>query len=93
MARPDVLTIRPSTALTFDENPSFVYRSISFLTSDSLGTDLPANTSQAGLDSTYDFIRLTVDPSKAQEVALSGAGTTKGNTAGDIVLAVKLADD
>jgi hypothetical protein len=93
LARPDVLTIRPSTALTFDENPSFVYRSISFLTSDSLGTDLPANTSQAGLDSTYDFIRLTVDSAKAQEVALAGTGTTKGNTAGDVVLAVKLADD
>ena len=93
LARPDVLTIRPSTALTFDENPSFVYRSISFLTSDSLGTELPENTSQAGLDSTYDFIRLTVEPAKAQEVALSGTGTTKGGTAGDIIIAVKLADD
>ena len=93
LARPDVLTIRPSTALTFDENPNFVYRSISFLTSDSLGNDLPANTSQAGLDSTYDFIRLTIDPAKAQEVALAGTGTTKGNTVGDVVLAVKLADD
>jgi len=93
LARPDVLTIRPSTALTFDENPGFVYRSISFLTSDSLGTDLPANTSQAGLDSTYDFIRLTVDPSKAQETSLSNTGTTKGNTVGDTVLAIKLADD
>ena len=93
LARPDVLTIRPSTALTFDENPGFVYRSISFLTSDSLGTELPANTSQAGLDSTYDFIRLTVDPAKAQETPLSSTGTTKGNTAGDVVLAIKLADD
>ena len=43
LARPDVLTIRPSTALTFDENPTAIYRSISFLTSDSLGADLPAN--------------------------------------------------
>ena len=93
LARPDVLTIRPSTALTFDENPDFVYRSISFLTSDSLGTDLPANTSQAGLDSTYDFIRLTIESSKAQESALAGSGTTKGNTVGDTVLAVKLADE
>jgi len=92
LARPDVLTIRPSTALTFDENPGFVYRSISFLTSNSLGTDLPANVAQAGLDSTYDFIRLTVDSAKAQETPLSGTGTTKGNTAGDIVLAVKLCD-
>lgn len=93
LARPDVLTIRPSTALTFDENPDFVYRSISFLTSDSVGNDLPENTSQAGLDSTYDFVRLTIDTAKAQETALSGSGTTKGNTAGDVVLAVKLADE
>ena len=92
LARPDVLTIRPSTALTFDENPDFVYRSISFLTSDSLGNDLPENTSQAGLDSTYDFIRLTVDSAKAQETPLSGSGTTKGGTVGDTVIAVKLAD-
>ena len=92
LARPDVLTIRPSTALTFDENPDFVYRTISFLTSDSLGTDLPANVAQGGLDSTYDYIRLTVDSAKAQETALSSTGTTKGNTAGDIVLAVKPCD-
>ena len=92
LARPDVLTIRPSTALTFDENPDFVYRSISFLTSDSLGNELPDNTSQAGLDSTYDFIRLTVDSAKAQEVALAGTGTTKGNTVGDVILAIKLGD-
>jgi len=92
LARPDVLTIRPSTALTFDENPDQVYRSISFLTSDSLGDELPVNTSQAGLDSTYDFIRLTVDTAKAQETPLSSTGTTKGNTAGDVVLAVKICD-
>ena len=92
LARPDILTIRPSTALTFDENPDFVYRSISFLTSDSLGDELPENTSQAGLDSTYDYIRLQIDSSKAQEVALAGAGTTKGNTVGDVVLAVRPCD-
>ena len=92
LARPDVLTIRPSTALTFDENPDFVYRSISFLTSDSIGNDLPPNTSQAGLDSTFDFIRLTIEPSKAQETALSSTGTTKGATVGDVVLAIKQAD-
>jgi hypothetical protein len=93
LARPDILTIRPSTALTFDENPDVVYRSISFLTSDSLGNELPENTSQAGLDATYDFIRLTIDSAKAQETPLNNGGTTKGNTAGDVVLAVKLADE
>ena len=92
LSRPDVLSIRPSTALVFDENPGFVYRSISFLTSDSLGNELPENTSQAGLDSTYDFIRLQIDSAKAQETPLSSTGTTKGNTAGDVVLAIKLAD-
>ena len=93
LARPDVLTIRPSTALTFDENPTAIYRTISFLTSDSLGTDLPSNTAQAGLDSTYDYIRLTVDSAKAQETPLSSTGTTKGNTVGDVILAIKLGDD
>ena len=93
LARPDVLTIRPSTALTFDENPTAIYRTISFLTSDSLGTDLPDNTAQAGLDSTYDFVRLTIDPAKAQETPLSSTGTTKGNTVGDVVLAIKPADE
>ena len=100
LARPDILTIRPSTALVFDENPGYVYRSISFLTSDSVGNALPANTSQAGLDSTYDFIRLQIDSAKAQEVIgnvtdggvpLSG-GTTKGGTPGDVVLAIARCD-
>ena len=88
LARPDVLSIRPSTALIFEENPGFVYRSISFLTSDSLGNELPANTLQAGLDSSYDYIRLLVDSAKAQEVALAGTGTTKGATAGDVRIAL-----
>lgn len=92
LARPDILTIRPSTALVFDENPGLVYRSISFLTSDSLGNELPENTSQVGLDSTYDFIRLVVNSAKAQETALAGDGTTKGGTIGDRVIAVNLAD-
>ena len=97
LARPDVLTIRPSTAVVFDENPGFIYRSISFLTSDSLGTELPANTSQAGFDTTYDYIRLLVNSAKAQEsantvidsdsVPLTATGT-KGGTAGDTVLAI-----
>ena len=99
LARPDVLTIRPSTAVIFDENPSFVYRSISFLTSDSLGNELPPNTSQAGFDEGYDYIRMLIDSAKAQESVgkvyepgginkLTG-GTTKGGTAGDTILAVQ----
>ena len=88
LARPEKLQVRPSTAVLFDENPQFVYRSISFLTSDSIGTELPVGTLQVGFDTGYDYIRLLVDSAKAQEVNLSGTGTTKGGTAGDSRIAL-----
>jgi len=88
-ARPDVLTIRPSTAVIFNENPDFVYRSISFLTSDSLGNELENDELQSGFDATYDYIRLIIDSAKAQEAPLAAGGTTKGGTVGDTVLAVQ----
>jgi len=93
IVRPDVLSIRPSTAVIFDENPDQIYRSISFLGSDSLGTLLSNDQSQAGFDTGYDFIRLVIDSAKAQEVALSGTGTTKGGTIGDTVLALQVGLD
>jgi hypothetical protein len=97
IARPDILTIRPSTAVIFRENPDYVYRSISFLTGDALGNDLPEDNSLAGFDSTYDYVRLVVDVVNAQNTIgtvldLAGApltgGTTLGNTAGDRTIAV-----
>jgi hypothetical protein len=98
IARPDILTIRPSTAVIFRENPGTVYRSISFLTADATGETLPEDNSLAGFDSTYDYVRLVTDSTTAQEnigsvygldgiTALSG-GTTMGNTAGDTTIAV-----
>jgi hypothetical protein len=87
LARPDVLSIRPSTAVVFNENPNQIYRSISFLNSDSIGNELPNGTLQAGFDESYDYIRMIVKSDKAQEVALAGSGTTKGGTAGDVVIA------
>jgi hypothetical protein len=88
LARPDVLSIRPSTAVIFDEDTSAVYRSISFISSDSIGNDLPADQSQAGFDASYDYIRLIIDSEKAAETALAGSGTTKGGTIGDVILAL-----
>ena len=93
LARPDVLSIRPSTAVVFSSNPTQIYRSISFLNSDSIGTELPNGTLQAGFDESYDYVRMLVKTDKAQEVALAGSGTTKGGTAGDVVLAVQAALD
>ena len=94
IARPDVLTIRPSTAVIFNENPNTVYRSISFLTSDSIGTVLGDNVAQAGFDETYDYIRLLIDQTNAQLTTHAGVGgTTMGNTAGDDVIAVQATVD
>jgi hypothetical protein len=90
---PDVLTIRPSTAIVFDENPEQVYRSISFLTSNSVGDDLSFNQVQAGFDSSYDYIRLIVNNQRAVESAFAGTGTTMGSTTGDIVLALEPGTD
>ena len=97
IARPDILTIRPSTAVIFRENPDYVYRSISFLTADALGNELPDTNSLAGFDSTYDYVRLVVDVVNAQNTIgtvldLAGdpltGGTTLGDTAGDTTIAV-----
>jgi len=97
LARPDVLTIRPSTAVVFDENPGQIYRSISFLNSNSIGDELEDGYLQAGFDEGYDYIRMLVKSDKAQEVVgnvfdgttpLTG-GTEKGGTIGDVVLALQ----
>lgn len=89
LARPDVLAIRPSTAIVFDEDPDTVYRSVSFTGADSVGNVLAEGESLAGFDSSYDYIRMIVDSSNAQGVALAGTGTTKGFTIGDTVIALE----
>jgi len=95
--RPDVLSIRPSTAIVFRENPDYVYRSISFGTADATGEALLNDETLAGFDSTYDYIRLVVDRVNGQSNAntvydldgnpLTNTGTM-GDTAGDTVIAV-----
>lgn len=97
IAKPDILTIRPSTAIIFKENPNIVYRTVSFLTSDSIGNNLSNTSAQAGFDETYDYIRLIVNSAKAQENANLivnedstplNIGGTKGASIGDSVIAV-----
>ena len=98
IARPDILTIRPSTAVVFAENPDTVYRSISFLTADAAGNTLGNDESLAGFDSTYDYVRLVVNRTEAQKaigsvfdtdgVTRLAGGTTMGNTAGDTTIAI-----
>jgi hypothetical protein len=95
--RPDVLSIRPSTAVVFGENPDTVYRSISFLTADATGEALDVDETLCGFDSTYDYVRLVVDSTQGQANAntvydldgnpLTNTGTM-GNSAGDTIIAV-----
>jgi hypothetical protein len=90
---PDVLTIRPSTAVVFNENKSEVYRSISFITTNSLGDPLESDQVQVGFDTGYDYIRLLIDPSRISETVFAGSGTTTGATPGDTVIALQAVAD
>ena len=98
----DTLNIRPSTAVIFDENPGYVYRSISFQGTDSVGVSLLDTQTAIGIDTVYDYIRVIIDQTKAQEsvtsvLDLAGLalvnGTTMGHTAGDTILAVEATAD
>jgi len=96
------LKIRPSTAIIFDENPNYVYRSISFQKSDSVGNLLTDTQTALGIDTVYDYVRLIIDQTKAiepigntlnaQGIALTG-GTTKGHTVDDTTLALQVTAD
>ena len=90
---PDILVIRPSTAVIFDAAPEIVYRSISFATTDSIGNALEENQSLSGFDSTFDYVRMIVDPFRAGQSDFAGAGTTMGATQGDTTLAINLLTD
>ena len=84
----DVATTRPSSALIFDQEPSTIYRVISFNTTNALGVALPSGTQQVRLDSTYEYIKLVVDDTNSQLTTFAGTGTTMGATAGDVVIAI-----
>jgi len=88
IANNETLTIRPSTALVFDENPNTVYRTINFGTNDLANNDLPVGQVLAGIDETYDYIRLIVDQTKASEGDIVDSTGTMGGTIGDDLIAV-----
>jgi len=85
----NVATIRPSTAIVFDEQDDFTYRTIALGGADSLGNALGSGSVLATFDSNYDYIRMTVDQSNVTGTAFAGAGTTHGATAGDRVIAIE----
>ncbi len=88
-----VTSIRPSTALIFDENLNQVYRTISFNNQDADNSALPADRFQVVFDAGFKSLNLTVNQTQANDTANSGSGTTKGATVGDVVLAIEKLTD
>ena len=84
-----VTSIRPSTALIFDENLNQVYRTISFNNQDADNTALAADQFQIVFDSGFKHLNLTVNQTEAVNNTFAGAGTTMGSTVGDVVIAIE----
>ena len=89
------LTIRPSTAVNFQDDPEFTYRSISFGATNSAGGLLEDTESLTGFDASYDYVRLNVNPQYINAVpadfAISGGFSgTFGGATGDTTIAVNI---
>ena len=84
-----VTSIRPSTAVIFEENTNRVYRSISFNNQDSDNSALPADRFQIVFDGGFSHVNLTMRDAEAALNTYAGVGTTMGATAGDVVLAIE----
>jgi len=84
----NIAVIRPSTAIVFDEQDDYTYRTISFNGTDAVGQALPgANQQLVTFDANYDYIRLIVDQSGVSDTTYAPSGT-QGATQGDTVIAV-----
>jgi hypothetical protein len=86
----DTTTTKPSTAITLDENSDITYRSINYGLTDSIGGALGATERVITFDSTYRYIKLIIDNTESQNSTYAGTGTTMGDTAGDVVIAIGL---
>jgi hypothetical protein len=56
----DRLTIRPSTAINFAEQPEFTYRAISFAREDAIGSSVDKTATYTSTDISFDFVQLVV---------------------------------
>ena len=79
---------KPTTAIVFDETSTITYRSISYSTSNPVGAALPANTALIAFDDVYDYVKMTLNETEAQNNTHAGSGTTMGHTVGDVVIAI-----
>ena len=80
--------IRPSTAIVFDEQDDYTYRTIAFNGTDAVGTSLPgANQQLITFDANYDYIRMIVNQDHVADTTYAPSGT-QGATQGDTVIAI-----
>ena len=89
---PNGIKTRPSTAFEFDERIGYTYRTTAFSTTESTGEQLPgAFQATMNIDSTYDYIRIIVDPTHTSDPITDPAfgGTTLGATKGDRGIAIE----
>jgi hypothetical protein len=90
----DTNPVRPSTALTFVDDPNGagedagVYRVLSYENKDPLTNPVGADESILGFDTTYDYIKILVDEEFAGEADPENAGKTLGATQGDQAIAL-----
>ena len=84
----DVAPTRPSTAVVFDEYTDAVYRSTAFQVNDPIGNPLAANQAIITMDSPFDTVKMNINMPECQNNTFAGAGTTMGNTVGDVVIAI-----
>ena len=88
------LTIRPSTAVNFQDDPKDTYRSVSFGRNDAVGTALFDDQTETGFDAGYDYIRLIVSSDHfarpGTDISPTVSSTTLGDTAGDTTIAIDL---
>ena len=74
--------------MVFDEYTDAVYRSTAFQVNDPIGNALPANQAIITMDSPFDTVKMNVNMPECQNNTFAGAGTTMGNTVGDVVIAI-----
>ena len=89
---PNGIKTRPSTAFEFDERIGYTYRTTAFSTTETTGEQLPgAFQATMNIDSTYDYIRIIVDPTHTSDAITDPAfgGTTLGATKGDRGIAIE----
>ena len=88
------LTIRPSTAVNFQDDPVDTYRSVSFGRNDAVGTALFDDQTECGFDAGYDYIRMFAEADHiaraGTDISPAAGSTTLGATAGDTTIAIDL---